>query len=841
MSFRLRSVLALAGVLLAAACAGGGDPTTPNPNPNPNPNPTPGTLAVSLSSTSGSVVAGNQATVTVNITRGGSFTGVVSLAAEGAPSGVTASFSSNSLASGVTSAGLTLQVGSGVAAGTYPITVRATGTGVTAATASYALTVTTAPVPTITLAASSGALTVAAGQQGTSTLTITRGGGFAGAVQLAATGAPTGVTTTFSANPVTGGSATVTFAVAAGATPGSYPITIRGTGTGVTDATTVITVTVTGEPRLELGTTTPNVTIQQGQQSAALPISITSENLTAPVTLTASTPTGVTATITPTSTTGTSAQVIIAVGAAVPAGNTSVTITGQSGNRSATVTFILTITSATAPDFGVTLAPASATVTAGQAATTTVTIARSGGFAGDVVFGTDLLPAGITATFTPGTVNGTTTQLQLQTSPTTPAGTYNISVRGTGTGIGVRQANFTLTVQPGGGGGGGNVTWQFCDTDRFPLWFAYRDGTSGAWTRVLPGANQTYSFTINADRGGVAFVIDDGGSDFDVAMFYYTRAELTALGTAECQNNPGRKTLTGTVAGLGAGQSATVAIGTGTGTASLNGPVTVTNVLDGPTDLFAARTSLNIPTLSTVPSAFVLRRNVNLPNNGSFGTVDFNGAEAFAPATANYTIGNAGADNLTVTMGFSTANGASGFFAFGPLTGGGTTRPVYGVPSARTQAGDLHYVLAIAVSGTSIIRQVAGYNREMTDRTLTLGPVLAEPTVSTVATAPYRRLRATGTIPPEYNQAVGIAYTQSGGTGRSWTISMSAGYAGGTAYDLEVPDLTGVAGFNASWGLVNGLATDWAVSASRVENNTGNGGPAENFRFFSGSRSGTLP
>ncbi len=219
-----RSLLALAAGLLPACSPGGGDPVTPTPNP------TPGSLAVALSSNSGSVVAGSQVTLTTTVTRGGSFTGVVTMAAEGAPSGVTASFSASSLAAGVSSAGLTLQVGSGVAAGTYPITVRATGTGVSAATATYALTVTSAAVPTFTLAAAPTTVSVTAGQQGTSTLTITRSSGFTGTVNLTATGAPTGVTATFAPAAVTGTTSTVTLAVAASTAAGTYPITIRGAG-----------------------------------------------------------------------------------------------------------------------------------------------------------------------------------------------------------------------------------------------------------------------------------------------------------------------------------------------------------------------------------------------------------------------------------------------------------------------------------------------------------------------------------------------------------------------------------------------------------------------------------
>jgi uncharacterized membrane protein len=827
---------------LVAACSGGDNPVVPTPPPPPPPpTPTPGTLAIALGSGSGSVVAGSQATTTVTITRGGSFTGDVSLAAEGAPAGVTASFSASSLPAGVTSASLTLQVAASTAAGTYPITVRATGSGVTAATATFTLTVTAAPVPTIALSAAPAAVSVAAGQAGTSTLTITRGGGFTGAVTLTASGAPAGVTVSFATSPATGGTATVTLTTAASTAAGNYPITIRGTATGVAEATATVTLTVTAPPRLELATTTPNVTITQGQQSAALPITITRENTTGAVALSATVPAGVTATVTPASTTGTSAQVVIAVGATVAPGTVPVVITGLLGGLSATVTFQVTVTAAATPDFGVSLAPASLTVTAGQAATTTVTVTRSGGFAGNVVFGTSALPTGVTATFTPGTVSGTTAQLQVQTTAGTPAGTYNVSVIGTGTGVGTRQVNLQLIVNPGGGGGGGgNVVWQFCADERFPIWFGFRDGTTGGWTRVLPGANQTYAFTISADRGAVTYVTDDNGADFDVTTILLSRAELIALGQSECVSNPARKTLTGTVAGLGAGQTATVNVGSGTANAALNGPFTVTDVADGVVDLLAARVTFDIPTFSNVADRLILRRNLNLPNNGAIPLLDFGAAEAFAPASASYTFGNAGSDQLLVISGFSTPNGLTGFFGFGPLTGGGATRTVYGVPLARTQAGDLHYVFATATAGPTIARSVAQYNRELTNRTLTLGPILQSPMVEVVAVAPYRRARASGTWQAEYNQGVGVTFTQTSGGGRSWSVTSSADYLGGATYLLEVPDLSGASGFNTTWGLLPGAGTEWAVSASKVEN-APVGAAVEGFRFLTGSRTGSLP
>lgn len=731
-----RVLLVLAAAILpACSSGGGGDPVTPTPNP------TPGSLAVALSSNSGSVVAGSQVTLTATITRGGSFTGAVTLAAEGAPAGVTATFSASSLAAGVSSAGLTLQVAGSVAAGTYPITVRATGTGVTAATASYALTVTAASTPTLTVVGSAPTASVAQGQASSAlTYTLTRGGGLTGNATMALENAPAGVTGTFTPNPAT----------------------------------------------------------------------------------------------------GTTAQLVVNVGGSVAAGTYALTVRATVGSVSATAALSLTVTAVAAGDFTLAIAPTTATVTAGGSTNGTVSLTRTGGFAGTVNLTATGAPAGVTVAFSPAAATGATSAVTVSVAVGTAAGTYPITIRGNATGLAERTATFTLTVQSGGGGGGGNVTWQFCDTSRFPLFFAVRDGTTGTWTRVLPGAAQTYSFTINDARGGVTFVTSDGAGDFDVITYLATRAELVAFGQTECTTNPATKTLQGTVSGLGIGQTATINVGGSTATASANGPFSATAVDDGPVDLFAARVSLDLPTLSNVPDRFILRRGLNLPNGGTIPALDFAGAEAFAPATAPLTLANGGTDQLNLQTGFATANGATGFFTFGPLAGGGATRTVFGVPLARTQTGDLHILQAIAVAGSTNVRIVAQYNRELTSRTLTFGPVLTAPTIASVATAPYRRLRASGTLQSEYNQFIGASFTQSTGGTRSWTITASAGFFPSTAYDLEVPDLSGVAGFNNTWGLITGTAVDWSISASRVENGT-NGVFVENYRFLSGSRSGTQP
>ncbi len=100
--------------------------------------------------------------------------------------------------------------------------------------------------PSFTLTANPNSLTIAAGSQGTSTITVVPAGGFTGSVTLNATGLPSGVTAGFSPNPTTTTS-TLTLTVASGTAPGTSTITVGGTSGSLTASTTIqLTITASG-------------------------------------------------------------------------------------------------------------------------------------------------------------------------------------------------------------------------------------------------------------------------------------------------------------------------------------------------------------------------------------------------------------------------------------------------------------------------------------------------------------------------------------------------------------------------------------------------------------------
>jgi len=85
---------------------------------------------------------------------------------------------------------------------------------------------------------------------------------------------------------------------------------------------------------------------------------------------------------------------------------------------------------ALAPDFSLSVSPASQSVVRGRAATYTVNVSPANGFAGSVALSATGLPTGATASFSPNPA-ATSSTLTVQTSGSTPLGSYPLTIAGT--------------------------------------------------------------------------------------------------------------------------------------------------------------------------------------------------------------------------------------------------------------------------------------------------------------------------------------------------------------------------------------------------------------------------
>ncbi len=245
---RIASFAILLPMALATACSSDSGGTGPGDGP---------AIAVSLSPTSATVEQGASTAVTGTLTRTGGFTGSVNLDVTGEPAGVTGTVGNTSTVGGVTTATITVEVGPGVVPGVYPLTVRGTGSGVSAATAAFTLTVTAAPGYELEL--NPAAISIDQGAEADVEVSV-NATNFSGDVELTIEGPdaappaspslgplPDGVTAAFTPNPATTGS-TLTITVGGVVTTASYVLTVRGTTTGLEDRTANLTLTVTGGP-----------------------------------------------------------------------------------------------------------------------------------------------------------------------------------------------------------------------------------------------------------------------------------------------------------------------------------------------------------------------------------------------------------------------------------------------------------------------------------------------------------------------------------------------------------------------------------------------------------------
>jgi len=200
-------------------------------------------FAISASPASVSVLQGSSGTSTITTTVSGGFSSAIGLTASGQPTGVTVTLNPTSIAApGSGTSTMTMVVASTTVVGTYTITVTATGGGITHTT-TVALTVTapTAGAFTISVSPTSGYLRQ--GQSGYAVVTTAVSGGFSSAIALSATGAPSGVTISFTPASIAApgaGTSDMLLTVSRTAPVGTYPITIKGIGGGITH-TTVLT------------------------------------------------------------------------------------------------------------------------------------------------------------------------------------------------------------------------------------------------------------------------------------------------------------------------------------------------------------------------------------------------------------------------------------------------------------------------------------------------------------------------------------------------------------------------------------------------------------------------
>ena len=395
----------------------------------------------------------NSATLSVAVSSG--FNAPVALVISGMPSGVTASLGLKGfVAPGSGTSLITFEVGNTAVAGTYPITITATGLAQTQ-TATISLTITAIPL-NCALTANPASLSMGIGAATNVTLSCpNRQGNFPAALALSVSGQPVGVTASFStASMAPGtGSTTLTVISSSSAVAGSSTLVITATAAGFSK-TLNIPLTVSVPSTFTVATSTAAVSMTQSASSVIQISSLHTGSFNSPITFSISgVPFATTATFSPLSMAapgdGTT-TLALQTGSITPPGVYNTVLTGIGGNLRITVPIKITVTAL--PAFNFTADQSAPLIRQVMAAATINLSANSltSGFNSAVTFAAANLPAGVTAAFSvPVTTapGSGTSVLSLTASSTATLGQSTISITATGGNV-TKTINLLLTVTP---------------------------------------------------------------------------------------------------------------------------------------------------------------------------------------------------------------------------------------------------------------------------------------------------------------------------------------------------------------------------------------------------------
>ncbi len=457
-----------------------------------------GTFTVSATPSSISIPLNGQGVSIITTAISGGFNSSISLSASGVPLGATVNFNPTTIgAPGAGSSTMTITVVQIAKTGTFPITVTANGGGVKQTT-TVTLTITGPGKANFTISAIPSSLTIAQGNQGTSTIYTIIGNGFGASISLSASGLPTGATASFSPQTIPSpgdGTSTMTITVGGSTPTGTYPITVTGNGGGIQQNTTV-TLTVTGAASFTLSASPASLSVQQGKQGNSTITATISGGFNSSIALSASgAPSGTTVSFNPNPIpapgSGTSTMTIT-VGGSTPTGTYPITVTGNGGGIQQNTTVTLTVTGAAS--FTLSASPASLSIQQGHQGNSTITATISGGFNSSITLSVSGAPSGTTVSFNPNPIpapgSGTST-MTITVGGSTPTGTYPITVTGNGGGI-QQNTTVTLTVT-----GTGSFTLSI-----FPPSVTIAQGNPGA-VRVVTSISGSFNSSISLSVSGL--------------------------------------------------------------------------------------------------------------------------------------------------------------------------------------------------------------------------------------------------------------------------------------------------------------------------------------------------
>jgi len=416
------------------------------------------TFTLSASATSVTAIPGGTTPVTLTMTPQNGFSSAVALSATGLPTGVTVGFAPATISGTATAAGgnsvVTFTVAKTTKTGSYPVTISATGGGVTK-TATVTLVV--GVTPSCTLSVNPTSLSISAGQQaGVQVACSAAQGTFGEPLKLSVTGVPSGVTAQFAVGTLVPGSiGALTLFSTATTTAGKYGLSVTASGSGFTQSVTLpvtiatpSTFTLSADPRalaIALGGTgqTTIRTGHVGSFNSAIGFKVLGL------------PTGVTSSFSNTMIAAPGDGAVTAtfsVAANAPQGVFTFAIVGTGGGVTQSIPMTVTIGS-TKQDFSFAVSVTSLTAQQGVASSPFVVSVGNftGGFNSTIMLTFSGVPAGMAYRNTSATTGNNLINLSftMTASTATPAGVYPVTITATSGSI-VHSAVVQVTVTKAG-------------------------------------------------------------------------------------------------------------------------------------------------------------------------------------------------------------------------------------------------------------------------------------------------------------------------------------------------------------------------------------------------------
>lgn len=360
----------------------------------------------------------------------------------------------------------------------------------------------------------------------------------------------------------------------------------------------------------------------------------------------------------------------------------------------------------------------------------------------------------------------------------------------------------------------GDVSFVVCDA----TWVAAQDG-DGAWTRIEP-AGSTYDFSFRSGRGGIAKVRNirvDGQNHLDV--FYGTVTELRQAATwpdvSYCSPTLG---MTGTVV-VDTLDLTQVEVHLGSSYTSVGLQLNSFTIFGYPGmwDMVARQVFVS----GNAATRMIVRRNVEVVAGGMLATLDFGSPEAFSMDSATATVTGLNGDQVLAKSTFFGSKGATVVpLPAGIVPDGATPARYEALPASRFAPGDFQLVEAVGYAIGRGARRAGVYTRSPSPRTLTLGPDLDAPIGSIIDSQPNLRMSVQVVSQSQYARTMMAHFEQGPGvmplSPRNVEVTATAAYFGAipSSWTITIPDLSGAAGWDPTWGLSTEALVTWSMKGA---------------------------